>query len=93
MLAWLRALCTLWYTIEHIFLINVYISITGREHWNAIKWFFEYLKGMAGLEIASNNQNGSNLVMGYVNAHYVSNLDERKLTIRYAITLVKRSIL
>jgi hypothetical protein len=58
-----------------------------REHWNAMKWIFRYLKGTAEHEILFSRQPETNSVVGYVDADYASEVDNRKSTTCYLFTL------
>uniref|UniRef100_A0A2N9F5E5 CCHC-type domain-containing protein n=1 Tax=Fagus sylvatica TaxID=28930 RepID=A0A2N9F5E5_FAGSY len=59
----------------------------GREHWNAVKWIFRYLKGTAEHGILFSRQPGTNSVVGYVDADYAGEVDDRRSTTGYVFTL------
>uniref|UniRef100_A0A2N9H2E5 CCHC-type domain-containing protein n=1 Tax=Fagus sylvatica TaxID=28930 RepID=A0A2N9H2E5_FAGSY len=67
--------------------VSSYMANPGREHWNAVKWIFRYLKGTAEHEILFSKQLGTNLVVGYVDADYAGELDDRRSTTGYVFTL------
>uniref|UniRef100_A0A2N9GPK2 Reverse transcriptase Ty1/copia-type domain-containing protein n=1 Tax=Fagus sylvatica TaxID=28930 RepID=A0A2N9GPK2_FAGSY len=50
--------------------VSRYMANPGREHWNAVKWIFRYLKGTAEHGILFSRQPGTNSVVGYVDADY-----------------------
>ena len=68
-------------------IVSRYIANPGREDWNAVKWIFRYLKGTTEYEILFSRQPGTNSVIGYVDADYVSEVDDRRSTISYVFTL------
>uniref|UniRef100_A0A2N9FZT3 Uncharacterized protein n=1 Tax=Fagus sylvatica TaxID=28930 RepID=A0A2N9FZT3_FAGSY len=67
--------------------ISRYMANSGREHWNAVKWIFRYLKGSAEHGILFLRQSGINSVIGYVDADYVGDMDDMRSTIGYLFTL------
>uniref|UniRef100_A0A2N9J4X6 CCHC-type domain-containing protein n=1 Tax=Fagus sylvatica TaxID=28930 RepID=A0A2N9J4X6_FAGSY len=67
--------------------VSRYMANPGREHWNAVKWIFRYLKGTAEHEILFSRQSGTNSVVGYVDADYAGEVDDRRSTTGYVFTL------
>uniref|UniRef100_A0A2N9IUP8 CCHC-type domain-containing protein n=1 Tax=Fagus sylvatica TaxID=28930 RepID=A0A2N9IUP8_FAGSY len=67
--------------------VSRYMANPGREHWNAVKWIFRYLKGTAEHEILFSRQPGTNSVVGYVDADYAGEVDDRRSTTGYMFTL------
>ncbi|XP_042028346.1 secreted RxLR effector protein 161-like [Salvia splendens] len=66
-----------------------YMSDPGKEHWSALKWVLRYLKGSSSCGIlfkrcSKVSQEG---VVGYCDADYATNLDNRKSQSRYLFTL------
>uniref|UniRef100_A0A2N9IWT1 CCHC-type domain-containing protein n=1 Tax=Fagus sylvatica TaxID=28930 RepID=A0A2N9IWT1_FAGSY len=57
--------------------VSRYMANPGREHWNAVKWIFRYLKGTAEHGILFSRQPGTNSVVGYVDADYAGEVDDR----------------
>ncbi|KAE8705298.1 Mitogen-activated protein kinase kinase kinase YODA [Hibiscus syriacus] len=47
-----------------------YMSKPGKQHWEAIKWIFRYLKGTVGYGIIFGSQRDNPLVVGYVDSDY-----------------------
>uniref|UniRef100_A0A2N9IT68 CCHC-type domain-containing protein n=1 Tax=Fagus sylvatica TaxID=28930 RepID=A0A2N9IT68_FAGSY len=72
--------------------VSRYMANPGREHWNAVKWIFRYLKGTAEHEILFSRQPGTNSVVGYVDADYAGEVDDRRSTTGYVFTLSGRPI-
>uniref|UniRef100_A0A2N9EZR3 CCHC-type domain-containing protein n=1 Tax=Fagus sylvatica TaxID=28930 RepID=A0A2N9EZR3_FAGSY len=60
--------------------VSRYMENPGREHWNAVKWIFKYLKGTAEHGILFSRQPGTNSVVGYVDADYAGEVDDRRST-------------
>jgi hypothetical protein len=69
-------------------IISRYMANPGREHWNAVKWIFRYLKGTAEHGILFSRQPGTNSVIGYVDANYAGDVDDRRSTTGYLFTLL-----
>ncbi|KAE8727716.1 putative ribonuclease H protein [Hibiscus syriacus] len=64
-----------------------YMSKPGNQHWEAVKWIFQYLKGTVGHGIVFGSQRDNPLVVGYVDSDYTGDLDNRRSTIGYVFTL------
>ena len=64
---------------------------TRREHWNAVKWIFRYLKGTTKHGILFSKQPKTNSVVGYVDVD-VSEMDDKRSTTDYLFTLSKEPI-
>uniref|UniRef100_A0A2N9FA36 CCHC-type domain-containing protein n=1 Tax=Fagus sylvatica TaxID=28930 RepID=A0A2N9FA36_FAGSY len=67
--------------------VSRYMANPGREHWNAVKWIFRYLKGTAEHGILFSRQPGTNSVVGYVDADYAGEVDDRRSTTGFVFTL------
>uniref|UniRef100_A0A2N9F9A0 CCHC-type domain-containing protein n=1 Tax=Fagus sylvatica TaxID=28930 RepID=A0A2N9F9A0_FAGSY len=67
--------------------VSRYMANPGREHWNAVKCIFRYLKGTAEHEILFSRQLRTNSVVGYVDADYVGEVDDRRSITGYVFTL------
>jgi hypothetical protein len=67
--------------------VSRYMANPGREHWNAVKWIFRYLKGTAEHGILFSRQPRTNSVVGYVDADYACEVDDRRSTTGYVFTL------
>ncbi|KAE8658140.1 Retrovirus-related Pol polyprotein from transposon TNT 1-94 [Hibiscus syriacus] len=64
-----------------------YMSKPGKQHWEAAKWIFRYLKGTVGHGIVFGSQRDNPLVVGYVDSDYAGDLDNRRSTTGYVFTL------
>jgi len=63
------------------------MSKPGRQHREAVKWIFRYLRGTMGHGIVFGNQQVDHLVVGYVDSDYVGDLNNRRLTTGYVFTI------
>ena len=72
--------------------ISRYMANPRREHWNAVKWIFRYLKGTAEHEILFSRQPWTNSIIGYVDADYAGDVDDRRSTTGYLFTLLRGPI-
>ena len=69
--------------ISHVVsVVSRYMVDPGKEHWNAVKWIFRYLKGTCDFGILF-DQRASTKAVGYVNFDYVGDLDSRKSMTNY----------
>uniref|UniRef100_A0A2N9HW24 Integrase catalytic domain-containing protein n=1 Tax=Fagus sylvatica TaxID=28930 RepID=A0A2N9HW24_FAGSY len=67
--------------------VSRYMANPRKEHWNAMKWIFRYLKDTAEHGILFSRQSGTNLVAGYVDADYAGEVDNRRSTTSYVFAL------
>jgi hypothetical protein len=67
--------------------VSKYMANPGKQHWDAVKWIFRYLKGTTDYGITFVRQKSNLSVVGYVDADYVGDLDDRTSTIGYVFTL------
>lgn len=60
----------------------------GKEHWNAVKWIFRYLKGTTNLGLVfDKNSTTSTNVVGFIDSDYGGDLDRRRSLSGYIFTL------
>jgi hypothetical protein len=71
--------------------VSKYMANPGKQHWNAIKWIFRYLKGTTDYGITFVRQKSDLSVVGYVDAYYAGDLDDRRSTTGYVFTLAGRT--
>ncbi|CAL2229048.1 unnamed protein product [Prunus armeniaca] len=50
----------------------------SKQHWNAVKWIFRYLKGTKKLGILFERQQRKAYAMGYVDSDYAGDIDKRR---------------
>jgi hypothetical protein len=65
--------------ISHVVgVVSRYMENLGKEHWAIVKWVLWYLNGTSNYCITYNS--GSDLVCGYVDSDFASDLDKRRST-------------
>ena len=67
--------------------ISKFLSNLGRSHWDAVKWIFKYLRGTTNYGIMFSRQLSVPSVVGYIDADYARDLDDKRSTIGYVVTL------
>jgi hypothetical protein len=67
--------------------VSKYMANPGKQHWDAVKWIFRYLKGTTDYGITFVRQKSDLSVVGYVDADYAGDLDDRRSTTGYVFTL------
>ena len=65
--------------------VSRYMAEPGREHWEAVKRIFRYLKGTSDVALCYGESGLT--VKGYVDSDYAGDLDGSKSTTGYAFTL------
>jgi len=66
--------------------VSKYMSNTGREHWEAIKWFLRYLKGIKNLDIMFERQYEEVCIIGFIDSDHAGDLDKWRSTTSYVFT-------
>ncbi|PKI41932.1 hypothetical protein CRG98_037682 [Punica granatum] len=70
--------------------VSKYMSNPGKQHWEAVKWIFRYLRGTTERALCFE---GKNMVLnGYVDVDLAGDLDKRKSTTEYVFTFSDTSI-
>ena len=60
-------------------LISRFMSNLGKEHWNAVKWVFRYIKRTSSYGLLyRQSENDVDKLMGYCDADYCGDLDKRR---------------
>ena len=78
--------CT-WPDIVHtVGIVNRFMVNPGKEHWEAVKWIFRYLRGSSKLCLSFGSSKP--VLKGYTNADMAGDLDGRKSTSRFLFTFV-----
>ena len=72
--------------------VSKYMANPGKQHWDAVKWIFRYLKGTTDYGIIFVRQKSDLLAVGYMDANYAGDLDDRRSTTGYVFTLTRRPI-
>lgn len=65
--------------------VNKFISKPDKQHWEAIKWIFRYLKGTTDYDLVFGNEKGDSLVVGYVDSDYASDFDDKNQEVYYRL--------
>jgi hypothetical protein len=65
--------------------VNRYMANPGKEHWHAVQWILIYLSGSSNAYLYF-GKSGDGL-FGYVDSHYVGDLDRRRSLSRYVFTI------
>lgn len=75
--------------ISHaVSVVSRYMANPGKEHWQAVKWIFRYLKGTPDFGLVfSRDRNISDGIVGYYDSYYAGDLDKRPSTTGYVFTL------
>ena len=77
--------------IAHIVgVVSRFLENPGKEHWEAMKWIFGYLRGTSKLCLCFGK--GKPILEGYTDADMASDLDGRKSTSGYLFTFVGGAI-
>src|ERR1044072_3739745 len=64
-----------------------FMSKSGKQHWEAIKWILRYLRGTSDRGIMFSREQNVPSVVGYVDSDYAGGLDDRRSTTGYVFTL------
>ncbi|XP_038984402.1 secreted RxLR effector protein 161-like [Phoenix dactylifera] len=67
--------------------VSKFMANPGRQHWDAVKWIFRYLRSTTDHGIMFVRQQDDPSVVGYVDADYAGDLDDRRSTTGYVFTL------
>jgi hypothetical protein len=70
------------------------MSNPGKQHWEAVKWVFRYLRGTAGVGLLFKKLEGGKprILQGYVDADYAGDLDQRRSMTGYVFTVAECAI-
>src|SRR4051812_16240063 len=71
--------------------VSRFMSNAGKQHWEAVKWIFRYLRETAklGLEFCERKKEESRTLQGYVDADFGEDLNKRRSTMGYVFTLAE----
>lgn len=85
MLAYLVAWCT---RPDLVQAVSKYMSNSGRSHWNVFKWILRYLRRTSGYGLMFRGKECGS-VIGFVDSYYGGDLDNRRSTTWYIVTLTR----
>ncbi|KAE9618201.1 putative RNA-directed DNA polymerase [Lupinus albus] len=63
------------------------MSKSRKQHWEVVKWIFQYFKGTTSLGIMFDRQQSKPSVIGYVDSDNAWDFDDRRSTTRFVFTL------
>ncbi|GKE57222.1 hypothetical protein Tco_1496407 [Tanacetum coccineum] len=66
--------------------VSQYMVHPGKEHWNAVKCIFRYLKGTCDVGLIYGSER-EYLVAGYLDSNYAMDLDARRSLTGYVLTI------
>ena len=70
--------------------LSRFMSTPGKEHWTVVKWVFRYLRGTSDYGLCYQGRLGLDRVLdicGFVDADWVTDLDQRRSTSGYMFNL------
>ena len=70
--------------------VSRYMENPGKEHWEAVKWVLQYLRGTSNYCITFDGC--SDEVCGYVDSNFVGDLEKRRSTSCYVFILTVGAI-
>ena len=78
--------------IEYVVgLVSRYMSNLGKEHWVAVKWILQYLKGT--LSVCLWFGSGKPLFEGFIDSDMSTDVDTSRSTSRYVMTYTGEAVL
>jgi hypothetical protein len=66
-------------------LVSRYMTNPGKEHWNAVKWIFRYLRGTSNACLQFDRIRKG--LVGYVDSDFATDLDRRRSLTSYVFTV------
>ena len=77
--------CSCPYLAYAVRAISRYMAKPGKEHWKAVQWIMQYLRGSSSVCLQfGRNRDG---IVGYVNSDYAGDLDKRISLTGYVFTI------
>ena len=67
--------------------VSRYMSNPGKQHWEAVKWILQYLKGTSDKGSLYSKDSGNDEVKGFVDSDYAGDLDKRRSITGYVFLL------
>ena len=75
-------------------IISRYMHDLGRDHWEAVKWVLQYIKGTIDVGLVfEKDSTGKQEYIGYVDSDYVGDLDKHRFTTGDVLTLSQASVM
>ena len=82
--------CTRPNILHAVDVVSKYMENMRKEHWNAVKWVFWYIRAKSDHCITFNNNN--DFVFGFVDLDFVGDLDKRRSISGYVFTFAGGAI-
>ena len=79
--------CTRPYLAQGVSVVSKFLANPGKQHWDAVKWIFRYLRGTTNYGVMFERQQDELLFRGYVDADYAGDLNDRRSITGYVFTL------
>ena len=79
--------CTRLDLAQGVSVVSKFLANPRKQHWDAVKWIFRYLRGTTNYGIMFERQQDELSVRGYVDADYAGDLNDRRSTTGYVFTL------
>lgn len=81
-------ICTRPDLVYYVSVVSRYMGRPGKQHWEAVKWIFRYLKGSSHVGLVYRKQEDYDItVIGHVDADYAGCLDSRRSLTDYVFKL------
>ena len=71
-------------------IMSIFLSISGKQYWIAVKWIMRYLCGTSKLCLCLGGKRP--LLEGHIDADMLGDVDSRKLTLGYLVTFAKGAV-
>ena len=76
--------CTRPYIAHNVAIVRRFLSKSGREHWNVVKWIMRYLCDTSSMSLCFRIRKP--IFCSYTDSNMVGDVDTRKCTLGYLIT-------
>ncbi|CAM8970182.1 unnamed protein product [Rhodiola kirilowii] len=74
-------------------MVSRFMASPCKEHWQAVKWIFRYLRGSSGKGLLYGGaKNGSEMITGYCDSNYDASIDTRKSQCGIVFTVFSTTI-
>jgi len=71
--------------------VSCFLANPGKENWQVVKWILRYLKGTS--KVCLSFKSGKFVLNGYTNADMAGDVDSRKSTSNYMMTLARGGVM
>jgi len=72
-------------------IVSQFMSNSGKQHWEVVKWVLRYLRGTVRLDLVFQRLKTGKLglLQGYIDADYAGGFDQRRSTTGYVFTVAE----